>query len=150
MSDVWFYHLQRATLEEALPRLVVKAREKGWRVAIRTTGEERRDALDDLLWTFEDESFLPHVTETDPQAAEEAVVIQTGEGDLNAPDALLLVDGAALPEDLARYQRVTLIFDGDDDDAVAQARVRWKAVKAAGHEASYWTQDEKGRWVKKA
>ncbi|MGP9822748.1 DNA polymerase III subunit chi [Salinarimonas sp. NSM] len=150
MSDVWFYHLQRAGLEETLPRLVVKSREKGWRVAIRTTGEERRDALDDLLWTFEDESFLPHVTETDPQAADEAVVIQAGGRDLNAPDALLLVDGAPLPEDLGGYQRVILIFDGGDDEAVAQARVRWKSVKAAGHAASYWAQDEDGRWVRKA
>ncbi|MGJ3262640.1 MAG: DNA polymerase III subunit chi [Salinarimonas sp.] len=150
MSDVWFYHLQRASLAETLPRLVVKARGAGWRVAIRTTGEERRDALDDLLWTFEDESFLPHVPETDPQAGEETVVIQAGEADLNAPDAILLVDGAPLPADLGRYQRVILIFDGGDDEAVAEARVRWKTVTAAGHGASYWAQDEDGRWVKKA
>ena len=149
-SDVWFYHLQRASLAETLPRLVVKARAAGWRVAIRTTSEERRDALDDLLWTFEEESFLPHAAETDPHAAEEAVLVQASERDVNAPDAVLLVDGAPLPDDVSRYARLILIFDGADDAALAAARERWRAVKAAGHAASYWAQDERGRWVKKA
>ncbi|GGK32364.1 DNA polymerase III subunit chi [Salinarimonas ramus] len=150
MSDVWFYHLQRASLEETLPRLVTKARGAGWRVAIRTTSPERRDALDDLLWTFEDDGFLPHATEADPQAAAETVLIQASGADLNAPDAVLLVDGAPMPDDPARYQRVILIFDGNDDAALAAARERWRAVKSAGHQASYWAQDESGRWVKKA
>lgn len=150
MSDVWFYHLQRASLDETLPRLVVKARAAGWRVAIRTTSEERRDALDDLLWTFEEDGFLPHAPETDPQAAREAVVVQSSARDLNAPDAVLLVDGAPMPADPARYARIILIFDGADDEAVASARERWRTLKAAGHAASYWAQDESGRWVKKA
>lgn len=150
MSDVWFYHLQNASLAETLPKLVAKARAAGWRVAVRAASEERRDALDDLLWTYEEDSFLPHVTDADADAAHEAVVIQAGEADLNAPDAVLLVDNAPLPADLARYTRVILIFDGNDAEATAAARERWKAVKSAGHQASYWAQDEAGRWVKKA
>lgn len=150
MSDVWFYHLQRATLAETLPRLVAKARDAGWRVAVRTTSPERRDALDEQLWSYEAESFLPHVAETEAGAAGEAVVIQAGDADVNAPDCVILVDGAPLPADLARYARVILIFDGADEDATAAARERWKAVKAAGGQASYWAQDERGRWVKKA
>lgn len=150
MSEVWFYHLQRASLAETLPKLVAKARAAGWRVAVRATSEERRDALDDLLWTFEEESFLPHAAETDPHAAEEAVLVQASGRDINAPDAVLLVDGAPLPEDAGRYRRVILLFDGNDDEAVAAARERWRAVKAAGHAASYWAQDETGRWVQKA
>lgn len=149
MSDVWFYHLQRASLADTLPRLVAKARAAGWRVAVRATSEERRDALDDLLWTFEEDSFLPHVTDADPDAAREAVVIQAGDSDLNAPHCLVLVDGAPLPADPARYERVVLIFDGNDEEATADARARWKTVKAAGGQASYWAQDEGGRWVKK-
>lgn len=149
MSDVWFYHLQRASLAETLPKLVAKARAAGWRVAVRAASEERRDALDDLLWTYEEDSFLPHVTDADPDAAREAVVIQAGEADLNSPEAVLLVDNAPLPADLSRYTRVILIFDGNDEEATAAARERWKAVKAAGGSASYWAQDEGGRWVKR-
>lgn len=150
MSDVWFYHLQGATLEETLPRLVEKARAAGWRVAIRAGGEERRDAIDDLLWSFDEESFLPHVPDTDPQAAREAVVVQAGVQDVNAPDVLVLVDDTPLPDELGPYTRVILIFDGNDEDALAAARGHWKSVKAAGHTASYWAQDEGGRWIKKA
>ena len=150
MSDVWFYHLQRASLAETLPRLVVKARAAGWRVAVRAGSEARRDEVDELLWTFEDDSFLPHVSDADPDAAGEAVVIQAGAADLNAPDCVLLVDDVPLPADLGRYQRVILIFDGNDEAATAAARGHWKTLKAAGGKASYWAQDEDGRWGKKA
>jgi DNA polymerase-3 subunit chi len=149
MSDVWFYHLQRASLSDTLPKLVAKARSAGWRVAVRATSEERRDALDDLLWTFEEDSFLPHVADADPDAAAAEVLIQAGDADVNAPDCVILVDDAALPVDLGRYERVILIFDGNDEEATATARERWKTVKAAGGQASYWAQDEGGRWVRK-
>jgi DNA polymerase-3 subunit chi len=61
-----------------------------------------------------------------------------------------LVDGAALPADADAYQRIVLIFNGDDDDAVAAARVHWTDAKAKGFEATYWQPDDNGRWVKKA
>ncbi len=42
-----------------------------------------------------------------------------------------------------------VLFDGNDEEAVAAARDRWRAVKAAGYEATYWQQDEDGRWQRK-
>ena len=43
-----------------------------------------------------------------------------------------------------------ILFDGNEPDRVEQARAKWKAVKAAGHDATYWQQNERGRWEKKA
>jgi DNA polymerase III subunit chi len=43
-----------------------------------------------------------------------------------------------------------ILFDGNDPEALALARDHWRAVKEAGHDASYWQQDPRGRWERKA
>lgn len=153
MSEVRFYQLQRATLAEALPRLVEKARAAGMRVVVETATPERRDALDELLWTYDEESFLPHVTDRDPEAGEAEIVIAAAPQPPprpGRPEALFLVDGAPLPAEPGAFARVLLVFDGADPEATQTARERWRAVVAAGLAASYWAQEEGGRWVEKA
>ena len=60
MADVWFYHLERQSLEQVLPVLLDRALARGWRAAVQATAAERIAALDELLWTWTDESFLAH------------------------------------------------------------------------------------------
>ena len=57
MTEIWFYHLQRQTLDQALPNLIEKALERGWRVAVQAASEERLEALDQHLWIQSDASF---------------------------------------------------------------------------------------------
>src|SRR5690606_35445397 len=111
--DVVFYHLTETTLEEALPPLVEKSLERGWRVAIQTGSEERRDALDARLWTYADDSFIPHGTDREPHAAEQPVVLTTGTANINNAVIRFLVDGAE-PGPLDEYQRAGFLFDGHD------------------------------------
>jgi len=150
VTDVLFYHLQRQPLEAVLPTLLERSLERGWRALVRATSDERLTALDDHLWTFSDESFLPHGTDREPDAAEQPVVLTLAERNPNSAAILFLVEGAPVPEDASAYQRLVLLFDGNDEDALAAARADWKRVKAAGHEATYWQQDARGRWEKKA
>ena len=60
MTEVLFYHLQNMSLESVLPPLLEKSLERGWRVVVQSTSPERTDALDAHLWTYSDDSFLPH------------------------------------------------------------------------------------------
>jgi DNA polymerase III subunit chi len=150
MTDILFYHLQRQPLEAVLPSLLAKSRERGWRVAVEVPVEERLAALDDHLWTFSDDSFLAHGTDREPDAAEQPIVLTTGPANPNGAAIRFLVAGAAVPAELADYERVVLLFDGNDDEALAAARQDWRKLKAAGREATYWQQDEHGRWHKKA
>jgi DNA polymerase-3 subunit chi len=150
MTEVLFYHLQRQPLEAVLPTLLEKSLERGWRAVVRASTEERLSALDDHLWTFSDDSFLPHGTDREPNAPEHPVVLTLAEGNPNAAAVLFVVEGAPMPEDPSGYERLVILFDGNDEEALAAARRHWKGVKAAGHEATYWQQDEGGRWRKKA
>jgi DNA polymerase III subunit chi len=148
LAEALFYHLLQAPLDKVLPGLVERSLARGWRCAIEA-GEERLKAIDDLLWTYSDDSFLPHGLEADDGAAQPVVLVGHG-GNPNGAAVRFIVDGAALPPDAGRYERIVLIFDGHDGEAVATARERWREAKAAGLEATYWQQSDTGRWEKRA
>ncbi|MQT11715.1 DNA polymerase III subunit chi [Segnochrobactrum spirostomi] len=149
MTEVLFYHLQGRPLEAVLPPLLEKSLERGWRVVVQTGSRERRDALDAHLWTFRDDSFLPHGTASDGPGADQPVFLTEGQDNPNGATVRFLVDRAA-PPDLAPYERAVFVFDGTDEEALAEARLRWKEGKAAGFAVTYWQQSSNGRWERKA
>ncbi|MFZ0423805.1 MAG: DNA polymerase III subunit chi [Xanthobacteraceae bacterium] len=150
MTEVLFYHLKGQTPEQVLPGLLQKSLERGWRVVVQASSDERVEALDAHLWTWRDDSFIPHGTSRDAEAAEQPVVLTVDETNPNGANVRFLVDGAGMAISAGGYERIVLLFNGDDPDAVEIARTRWKDAKAAGLEATYWQTDEKGRWRQQA
>jgi DNA polymerase III subunit chi len=150
MTEILFYHLQRQPLERVLPQLLEKSVERGWRVVVQAASDERVEALDAHLWTYRDDTFLPHGTDRAGEAAAQPVLLTTGDDNPNGATVRFLIDGAPIPADAESYDRIVLLFDGEDEDALTAARAHWSAVKAQGFEATYWQPDESGRWVKKA
>jgi len=150
MTEVLFYHLQRQPLEKVLPTLLERSLERGWRVVVQAASDERVEALDAHLWTYRDDAFLAHGTYRESEAAQQPVLLTVQDDNPNGATVRFLIDGAPVPQDAAKYQRIVLLFDGEDDDAVAAARARWTEVKAQGFDATYWQADEQGRWQKKA
>jgi DNA polymerase-3 subunit chi len=147
--EVWFYHLERTSLDKALPELLEKTLARGWRALVRGASRDRVDHLDGWLWTYRDDSFLAHGVAGELNPERQPILITLGSENPNQADALFLIDDAE-PGELAGYQRCVLLFDGRDEDAVAGARKRWPAFKAAGHPVSYWRQGENGGWRKEA
>jgi DNA polymerase-3 subunit chi len=150
MTEILFYHLQRQPIERVLPAMLEKSLERGWRVIVQASSDERIDALDAHLWTYRDDGFLAHGTYRENEAAMQPVLLTVHDHNPNSATVRFLIDGVGVPADAARYQRIVLMFDGEDDEAVAAARVHWTAAKAQGFEATYWQADENGRWTKKA
>jgi DNA polymerase-3 subunit chi len=148
LSEVGFYHLQTTPLERALPKLLERSLAGGFRVLVVAGSAERVAHLDALLWTYDEASFLPHGSRRDGQPERQPILLSETEDNANAADLLVLTDGAASTR-LADYRRCLDIFDGGDEAAVAAARERWQAAKAAGHALTYWQQTETG-WTKKA
>jgi DNA polymerase III subunit chi len=149
MTEILFYHLQRHPLERVLPALVEKSLERGWRVVVQGASDERIEALDAHLWVFRDDSFLPHGTWREAEAAEQPVLLTVHDGNPNGAAVRFLLDGAPVPADAGEYERIVLLIDGNDPDAVAAARERWSEGKAKGFEVTYWQADENGRWQRK-
>jgi DNA polymerase-3 subunit chi len=146
MTEVLFYHLQNMSVENVLPPLLEKSLERGWRVVVQSTSEERAEALDAHLWTYRDDSFLPHATWRAGDAADQPILLAVSEGNPNRAQVRFLVDNAALPADSDSYERMVLLFNGDDADALASARSAWTDCKSRGFEVTYWQPDEQGRW----
>jgi DNA polymerase-3 subunit chi len=146
MSDVGFYHLTRTGAERALPQLLNLTLAAGQRAVVRCGSAERVAAMDAALWESAD--FLPHGTAADGDAAIQPIWLTTEDENPNGAAFLFLLDGAD-GGDLARYDRVFDLFDGNDAAHVQAARERWRAAKAAGHALAYWQQGERG-WEKRA
>lgn len=150
MAEVLFYRLSAAPVEAALPAMLETSLDRGWRVLVRVGGAAGMGFLDERLWTYREDAFLPHGVAGAPEAARQPVLLTTGRENLNGATVLMCVMGAsAAPEEWASFDRVCLIFDAADEAAVAAARADWQAVLAAGLSAKYWAQ-EGGRWVQKA
>lgn len=149
MTDIGFYHLTRSTLERALPRLLEKAHASGARTVVMTGSEERTKALDTILWTYDQNAFLPHGTARDGDPGDQPIWITHEDENPNGASILVLTDGA-VSDRIGDFARCLEMFDGNDDDAVAKARDRWKTYSAAGHSLTYWQQSPEGRWEEKA
>jgi len=149
MSEVWFYHLERSSVEAVLPELLTKALERNLRALVVSPEPERAASLDQQLWTYRDDSFLPHGLSTAPHAAEQPVLLSDTEANVNAAQLLVCLDGHE-PQSLNAFDRVLVLFDGGSELAVERARALWQRVKRDGASASYWRQAPDGRWEKKA
>ena len=149
MGTAMFYHLTRSTAEDTVTSLLGRAVGLGWRIMIRGRDADRLTRLDAHLWLHPENSFLPHAIAGSADDANQPVLL--GDGPIsNAATAMMLLDGAEVA--LAEAQsltRVWLIFDGQDEAALAAARGQWKTLTDAGIAAQYWS-EETGKWQMKA
>jgi DNA polymerase-3 subunit chi len=150
MGSVYFYHLTRAPLEFVLPMLAEKSLGAGWRVVVRGVDEKRMDWLDEKLWQGADDSFLPHGLAGGKHDALQPILLTTNTTAANNPTCILAIDGCDVTADeVKQMQRVSILFDGNDETALTRARQQWKSLTSAGCPAQYWSQ-ESGNWQMKA
>ncbi len=150
--EVLFYHLQHRPLESVLPQLLEKTLQRGWRAVVQAGSTERLAALDQHLWTWRPDSFLPHGSAREGRPERHPIYLTTGAENPNGATVRFLVDGAepSAAHELSLYQRIVLIFDGRDQTAVASARQHWTTLKGEGCDVTYWQQAAGGRWERKA
>lgn len=150
MTRFDFYHLQESPLEKVLPKLTEKAYATGKNIKILVGTEERVEFINSLLWTYNEESFLPHGSKKDGFAEEQPIFISADEKNENHAEILILIDGA-LPDVqyLTNYERVLNIFDGKSETSLNSAREYWKEIKSLGGELHYWQQKDNGSFDQK-
>jgi DNA polymerase-3 subunit chi len=154
MSEALFYHLERRTLEDALPGLLERTRERDWRAVVRVGSAERMATLDTHLWTYSEQSFLAHGTGGEGHASRQPIYLTTEDENPNKAQVLFLVGGALASDwgspQLQEFSRIVFLFDGRDPQALAAARASWRNAKEAGHEVTYWKENASGKWEKQS
>jgi len=147
-TDYWFYHLEASTLEGVLPELLEKTLEKGWRALVKLP-EGKLAQLDNFLWTFREDAFLPHGREDEPQSDLQPILLSSTIESAKGFDAVFLLDGAAI-KDMEGVSRAMIMINGRAAEDVQRERARWKTLKETGASLAYYQQNERGRWEKKA
>lgn len=154
MVDVSFYHHQTLRIEDTLPTLLERSLARGWRVVVQATSEAQLDALDQRLWSYRPESFLPHGSKRDSSPETQPIYLTCEDDNPNRADVRFFVGGAhiapVLAGEAAPTERAVLLFDGENPDELANARAQWKELRDAGQTLVYQQQDDSGRWVEKA
>ena len=140
--------MQRTTLEQALPQMLEKCVERGWRAVVMAGSPERVESLNQHLWTYSERGFLPHGSARDGEAALQPIWLTPVPEIPNGAEVLFLTDGAA-HDDVGGFRLVCEVFDGRDAEAVAAARSRWVRYRDAGHAVTYWQQTDRGGWEQK-
>lgn len=151
--EIWFYHLTRQPLERALPLLLERSLARGWKAVVQAQTQERIQTLDEFLWTYSEESFLGHGTAADGDGELQHVYLTTGSENPNGSQVRFFIEGAQIAPVLdqgGKYDRVILMFDGNNEQELFAARAQWKVLKEKSLELSYWQQTEAGSWEKKA
>jgi len=153
MTEILFYHLTRRTLEQALPALLEKSLERDWRVVVQGTTAARIKALDDWLWSYDAEKFLPHGTKNDGEPETQLIYLTAESENPNAADVRFFVEGArAAPvladPALAPQTRVVILFDGNTEAELTSARAQWKELLQPGATLAYWRENEDGKFEK--
>lgn len=149
LTDHSFYHLQRQSIEAALPKLLERVYGAGLRAVVRAGSDEQVQNLNKLLWTYDPGSFLPHGAKTGSSSADQPIHLTSGDENPNQAKVLLLLDGTETGA-AEGYERCLYLFDGNDPEALAAARERWKWCRDQGASATYYQQSPEGWWEEKA
>ncbi|MFP4519382.1 MAG: DNA polymerase III subunit chi [Oceanicaulis sp.] len=147
MAELWFYHLERMRVEDALPELLGKLLARGGRAVVTSGEDSRLTGLDRHLWTFKEDSFLAHGLAGGEHDADQPVLLSFEPCNPNGASMLFCLDGCD-PGDVSAWERVVVMFEAGDETAIAKARALWAANKNTGTVISYWRQNEAGRWEK--
>ena len=146
--EYWFYHLEASTVEGVLPGLLEKTRQKGWRALVKLP-ESQLAEMDNYLWTYKDDSFLPHGRDDEPMADQQPITLSAEINTAQGHEAVFLLDGADV-EDMIGVKRCMIMINGRSEEDVMRERKRWKTLKEAGAALSYYQQNDRGAWEKKA
>ncbi len=146
MTEIRFYHLERRSVDEALPSLLEHALDEGRRVLVRASSDEMVAALNERLWTYDDASFLPHGAAGDGDPMTQPVFLTTELENANAATVLVRLSGAETGDADDAFNLVVILFDGRDEAALALARGEWRRLKDQGRAISYWRESDEGGW----
>jgi len=148
MTEYWFYHLEASTLKGVLPGLLSKTLQKGWRALVKLPEAQLAD-MDSYLWAYQDDSFLPHGRDDEPQSEQQPIVLSANCETAAGFDAVFLIGGAQIA-DMADASRAMVMINGRDSHNLGLERARWKTLKEDGVDLTYYQQNERGAWEKKA
>lgn len=148
-TEVRFYHLQKQTLDQALPLILEKAHTTGKNIVVRLSDEKEATRMNAHLWAYKTDSFMPHGCKKEGNASKQPIWLTSKDENPNNAKILILTNGTQ-SDHMADFDLCCEMLDGRSNEQVTQARQRWKSYKEEGYDITYWMQSNSGGWEQKA
>lgn len=135
MPQVDFYIIKDNSPQLAL-RTACSIAEKALQAGIKAhiqTSDSNTEKLDALLWTFRDQSFVPH--EIHPPSFAACPITIGSEGGSNEIQMLINISNE-LPENIDKFQRIAEVID-NHDEFIRAGRERYRLYREQGHEPQH-------------
>ena len=132
--QVFFHYFEKTSGRDLLVyicRLVEKGYKQGSKpIYIHFDSENEAKEFDSLLWTFRQESFIPHTILGHPEQEKTPVIIGWDTNQIETAEALINVS-QGIPRASKSTSKIHEIV-GSDENKKNKAREKWKAYKANG------------------
>lgn len=147
MVEIAFYQLQKISLNKALAKLLEKTLEAGNRALVLAHSKTQIDVLNEALWDYEDDAWLPHGSIDDFSPEKQPILLSTSLELVNGANFLFLTNGVNT-ERVNEFDRCFDLFDGGEASEIESARSRWSSHKKKGQSLAYWQETKSGGWEK--
>ena len=132
MTEVIFVEATASRMEIRACEIAEKSYAQGDRIQIIAIDEEQAVRLDDLLWTYRPENFVPHTLwkgmDSEP---DQPVIITTLKEPLPGITSLLTMDYCPV-NIVKQFAKVIHVVVVDDQERLEASRRYWTLLKDAG------------------
>ena len=147
LEKVYFYNSSQRDIVADIAVLAEKLFLKNDSILIFCTDQETVSVVDDFLWAYREDSFIPHSIKNNEKPSGYSILITTSIDERYEYDILLVLNGGLIKEkDWQKFTKIYYFFDDQDNKEKENARYMWKTFSSLNAECKYWVNKE-NKWV---
>ena len=147
LEKVYFYNSSQRDILADIAVLAEKLFLKNEGILIFCTDQETVSVVDNFLWAYREDSFIPHSINNNEETSGHSILITTSIDERYEQDILLVLNGGLIREkDWQKFTKIYYFFDDQDNEEKEIARSMWKSFSSLNAECKYWV-NKKNKWV---
>ena len=146
MTEIFFYKLKNLSIELFLISLIEKSISKNWNSLVLLDNIERMEEINDLMWTFNDTSFIPHGSQSDLNPDKHKVYLTCNEENLNNSSVIFSIDGIIINQP-DNWKRCIYIFNEQNLKVTDELESYKRGIEDLNYDLKSFEQDNNGKWI---
>jgi len=148
VTQIIFYSSAPLQVENTLFTLIEKSLEKGYKSLLLFLDKEKCSEIDEKLWTYKQNSFLPHLSEDEEISNEIDIPIYLTTKNENPYEAELLfsIDGS-IPDNINNLERLIIIIDANDKILLEKYKKYYLDINKKFEDIVFYKSDDDGKWI---
>jgi len=147
LQKAFFYNASHRDVVADITWLTENIFKKNNSIVIFCTDQETAKVVDDFLWSYKEDSFLPHALKKHEEVSLNPILVSTDLDEGFEHNVLIALNGVLINEkDWQRFAKIYYFFDDQDMTEKENARSMWKSFSSLDIDCKYWI-NEKNKWV---